>query len=49
MITNRYILEALLDIEIGLGADDITCWESPECPYCMIRRLRVEVQEDIGV
>ena len=42
----REILEALYEIQISLDADDITCWKSPECPYCMINKLRLDIEKD---
>ena len=44
----REILERLYEIQISLNADEITCWESPDCPYCMINKLRLDIEKNNG-
>lgn len=46
-MTKKDIYETLVEINISLAADDITCWESPYCPYCMIKKLQSDIGRDI--
>ena len=44
----RDIYESIVDVEISIAADSkVRCWESPYCPYCMLRELKLKLKEDI--
>jgi len=47
-MNRKDILASIVEIEISIAADSkIRCWDSPYCPYCMLRTLKNNLKEDI--
>jgi len=47
-LSTKDIYETITDIEISLMAENLPCWESPVCPYCMIKQLKAKLKKEIN-
>jgi hypothetical protein len=41
------IIESLAEIQISIAADNVQCWESPYCPYCMLDGLKSRLEKEL--
>ena len=47
-MNKKAIVESIDEIQMILSADNVQCWESPYCPYCMLNELKCKIEKDIN-